>query len=63
MSQRGLFAISGIDNAMICRMENGEVNVTLNTLVTLADALSVKVDELVKDDELDFNEDIVVAVV
>jgi transcriptional regulator with XRE-family HTH domain len=52
LSQRGLFALSGIDNAMICRMENGEVNVTLNTLATLADALGVSVSELVKKEEI-----------
>ena len=41
MSQRALFAQCGIDNGMISRMENGEVNVTLKTLVVLADALEV----------------------
>jgi Helix-turn-helix. len=37
---------------MISRMENGEVNVTLNTLSLLADALGVKVYELVKGEEM-----------
>lgn len=52
LSQRGLTAICGIDHGMISRMENGEVNVTLNTLSLLADALGVKVYELVKGEEM-----------
>jgi transcriptional regulator with XRE-family HTH domain len=41
LSQRALFALCGIDNGMISRMENGTVNVTLSTLKSLADALGV----------------------
>lgn len=51
LSQRGLHAICGIDHGMISRMENGEVNVTLNTMNILATALGVKVCELVKGEE------------
>lgn len=58
LSQRGLYSLCGIDNAMICRMENGEVNVTLNTLSTLADALGVTVSELVKEEEVKKEEEI-----
>lgn len=41
LSQRDLYALCNIDNAEISRMENGEVNVTLNTLTQLAEALDV----------------------
>lgn len=41
LSQRDLFALCNIDNAEISRMENGEVNVTLNTLTQLAEALDI----------------------
>jgi transcriptional regulator with XRE-family HTH domain len=41
LSQRDLYALCNIDNAEISRMENGEVNVTLNTLAQLAEALDV----------------------
>ena len=52
LSQRGLFALSGIDNGMISRMENGEINVTLNTIAHLADALEVPYWKLVIPDSL-----------
>ena len=41
LSQRDLYALCNIDNAEISRMENGEVNVTLNTLTQLAEALDI----------------------
>jgi transcriptional regulator with XRE-family HTH domain len=41
LSQRALDALSGIDHGMISRMENGQVNVTLNTLAILAAALQI----------------------
>lgn len=41
LSQRDLYALCNIDNAEISRMENGDVNVTLNTLAQLAEALDV----------------------
>ncbi|MBO9200173.1 MULTISPECIES: helix-turn-helix domain-containing protein [Niastella] len=41
LSQRDLYALCNIDNAEISRMENGEVNVTLNTLAQLAEALDI----------------------
>lgn len=40
-SQRELFHISGIDHGMISRIENGQINITLNTLFLLAEALNV----------------------
>jgi transcriptional regulator with XRE-family HTH domain len=56
LSQRGLFAISGIDNGTICRMENGELNVTLKSVAVLARALDIpewrlllKVEEEIKE--------------
>ena len=41
LSQRDLYALCNIDTAEISRMENGEVNVTLNTLAQLAEALDI----------------------
>jgi len=46
LSQRELFSVCGIDHGMISRMENGQVNVTLNTLSILAEALNVSCCEL-----------------
>lgn len=40
-SQRGLAANCSIDSAEISRMENGLVNITLQTLEQLAEALEV----------------------
>jgi ribosome-binding protein aMBF1 (putative translation factor) len=51
LSQRALDALCNIDHAMISRMENGGVNVTLNTLRILADALGVHPYLLVKEEE------------
>lgn len=48
LSQRDLYALCNIDNAEISRMENGEVNVTLNTLAQLAEALDIPADMLLK---------------
>ena len=48
LSQRDLFALCNIDNAEISRMENGEVNVTLNTLAQLAEALDIPAFMLLK---------------
>lgn len=48
MSQRDLSALCNVDNADISRMENGEINVTLNTVAQLADALDVQFWELLK---------------
>jgi transcriptional regulator with XRE-family HTH domain len=47
LSQRALDALSGIDHGMISRMENGQVNVTLNTLAILAAALQIMPYELI----------------
>jgi transcriptional regulator with XRE-family HTH domain len=52
LSQRALDALCGIDHAMISRMENGGVNVTLSTLRILADALGVPPYQLVKAEEV-----------
>jgi transcriptional regulator with XRE-family HTH domain len=41
LSQRQLFRLCGVDNGTISRMENGQVNPTLNTLFILADALEI----------------------
>lgn len=46
LSQRALYHLSGIDNGMLSRMENGQVNVTLNTLSILARTLNVPCSEL-----------------
>ena len=48
LSQRDLYALCNIDNAEISRMENGEVNVTLNTLTQLAEALDISAWMLLK---------------
>lgn len=47
-SQRQLSQLCGIDNADISRMENGDINVTLNTVEQLAEALEVDPTELIK---------------
>lgn len=46
LSQRALFSLCGIDNGMLSRMENGQINVTLNTLSILATTLEVSCWEL-----------------
>lgn len=46
LSQRELFSLCGIDNGMLSRMENGQINVTLNTLSILATTLEVSCWEL-----------------
>lgn len=53
LSQRALNAISGVDHGMISRMENGQINVSLNTIYVLADALGVQGADLLEntDDE------------
>lgn len=48
LSQRNLSALCNIDNADISRIENGEINVTLNTVSQLADALDVPFFKLLK---------------
>jgi len=48
LSQRQLSAMCNVDNADISRMENGEINVTLNTIAQLADALEVPFFKLMK---------------
>jgi transcriptional regulator with XRE-family HTH domain len=50
LSQRALYAICGIEHGTISRMENGEVNATLNTIAILADALEVPYWKLIKPD-------------
>ena len=51
LSQRALDAQCGIDHAMLSRMENGQVNVTLNTISILAQTLNVSCWELLFTDE------------
>lgn len=46
MSQRKLSNHCGIDNADISRMENGEINITLETLQKLAEGLDVHYSEI-----------------
>jgi transcriptional regulator with XRE-family HTH domain len=41
LSQRALDALCGIDHGMISKMENGRINVTLNTIFILATSLGV----------------------
>ncbi len=48
LSQRQLSAMCNVDNADISRMENGEINVTLNTISQLAEALEVPYIKLLK---------------
>jgi transcriptional regulator with XRE-family HTH domain len=60
LSQRALDAISGIDHGMISRMENGQVNVTLNTLTILAAALQITAYELIIDNDNSFSNNIVI---
>ncbi len=48
LSHRNLSALCNIDNADISRIENGEINVTLNTVSQLADALDVPFFKLLK---------------
>ncbi|MGN6511025.1 MAG: helix-turn-helix domain-containing protein [Chitinophaga sp.] len=45
-SQRELSTRCNIDNADISRMEKGNINITLRTAAQLADALDVKVVDL-----------------
>lgn len=46
LSQRALDALCGIDHGMLSRMENGQVNVTLNTISVLAQSLNISSWEL-----------------
>jgi transcriptional regulator with XRE-family HTH domain len=48
LSQRDLSSLCNVDNAEISRMENGQVNVSLNTISQLADALEVPFLKLLK---------------
>lgn len=48
LSQRQLSALCNVDNADISRMENGEINVSLNTIAQLADALEISFYKLIK---------------
>ena len=50
LSQRALDALTGIDHGMISRMENGQVNVTLNTLAILAKSLEVSAWQLIMEE-------------
>jgi transcriptional regulator with XRE-family HTH domain len=45
-SQRELSARCNVDNADISRMENGEINITLQTLNQLAEALDISPEDL-----------------
>lgn len=58
LSQRALDALCGIDHAMISRMENGEVNVTLHTLTILANTLGVRAWQLIIEEEGDINDEV-----
>ncbi|HEY1200109.1 MAG TPA: helix-turn-helix transcriptional regulator [Niastella sp.] len=46
-SLRTLYAASGIDNSALGRMERGETNVTILTIVKLAQVLEVDLSELI----------------
>jgi len=46
-SLRELYALCGVDNSDISKMEKGEINVTILTLVKLAQALEVDVNDLI----------------
>lgn len=46
-SLRTLYASSEIDNSALGRMERGETNVTLLTIIKLAEALEVDISELI----------------
>lgn len=46
ISQRNLSKLTGIDNADICRIEQGKVNLTLRSVQNLADGLLINAWEL-----------------
>jgi transcriptional regulator with XRE-family HTH domain len=46
-SLRELYALCGVDNSTISKMEKGEINVTILTLVKLAQALEVDLNDLI----------------
>lgn len=48
LSQRGLASLCNVDHADISRIENGQINVSLNTVAQLADALEVSYLKLLK---------------
>ena len=50
ISQEELAERTGIDAKRVQRIENGKVNVTVRTLVRIASALDVALDQLVRGD-------------
>lgn len=46
MTQEDLCGVAQIDRSYLSELENGKMNVTVNALVKIADALSVEVREL-----------------
>ncbi|WP_298741277.1 helix-turn-helix transcriptional regulator [uncultured Chitinophaga sp.] len=46
-SLRELYALCGIDNSTISKMEKGEINITILTIVKLAQALEVDINNLI----------------
>lgn len=42
LSQRGLASLCKIDNSDISKMERGEINITILTVLELANALEIK---------------------
>lgn len=47
MSLRDLEYASGIDNSKISKIEKGAINITLNTMIDLAEGLEITVKQLV----------------
>jgi len=52
LSLRDLEKLSGVAYSGICRMENGEYLPNIKTLLKLARALNVRVEDLIDDEEL-----------
>lgn len=51
LSQVDLAALSNIEQAKIARLESGQANPTLRTLVRICEALEISMEDLVKSDD------------
>lgn len=51
LSQIDLAALTNIEQAKIARLESGQANPTLRTLVRICEALEVSMEDLVKSDD------------
>lgn len=48
LTQRRLAIMSNMNESYLCEVEKGNGNVSINKLIALADALGIKVEDLVK---------------